>query len=413
LQNNTTTDNNEPQNEDELQDNQVLTTANYSVGDTVLSVTPANRVRIGDYINGPGIELATSVLSINEVGNEITISTGVVAGAPQIANTIGGAREPQTLFESPQVLTRVANPTNNPETNSDFTGIPYSGTRNNNYRFVVTEGKSAMCWVESGKGWVDASPLVRYADGTEGPRWTKVPDYTFSKNSGSFEIISQPERIINASMAWMISAQKPNDYDYNTESGYDFCWLSGNEISAQIAQDMQSNVNRSLKDIIRGRVGGSRWRKDGTHILEMVDEVEAPQSGLVDRYYLCRTCEAISEIGSAAENRGVAANLIEALQNDTYYPGYAAIRYYQSLQALKSDASLINTTNQTISMTPSRSGTLTEGYLEGAVEHERTTTDDVLVSREQGNTQVSVPAGWRQWLLRFRANSLQGGDYKF
>ena len=413
LQNNTTTDNNEPQNEDELEDNQVLTTATYNLGDTVLSVTPANRVQIGDYINGPGIELATSVVAINEAGNQITLSAGVVAGAPQISNTVGGQREAQTSFASPQVLTRIANPTNNPDTNSDFTGIPYSGTRNNNYRFVVTEGKSAMCWVEAGVGWADASPLVRYADGTEGPRWTKVPGYEFSKSSGSFQVVSQPERILNASMAWMISNQKPNDYEYDSETGYDFCWLSGNQISAQIAQDMQGNVNRSLKDIVRGRVGGSRWRKDGTHILEMVDELEAPQSGLVDRYYICRTCEAISEIGSAAENRGTASNLIEALQNDTYYPGYAAIRYYQSLSALRSDASLINTENNTLSMTPSRSSTLTEGYLEGAVEHERKTTQDVLTSQEQGNTEVTIPPGWRQWLLRFRANSLQGGDYKF
>ena len=64
-------------------------------------------------------------------------------------------------------------------------------------------------------------------------------------------------------------------------------------------------------------------------------------------------------------------------------------------------------------MTPSRSSTLTEGYLEGAVEHERKTTKDVLTSQEQGNTEVTIPPGWRQWLLRFRANSLQGGDYKF
>ena len=109
MQNNTTTDNNQPQNEDELEDNQVLTTATYNLGDTVLSVTPANRVQIGDYINGPGIELATSVVAINEAGNQITLSAGVVAGAPQISNTVGGQREAQTSFESPQVLTRIAN----------------------------------------------------------------------------------------------------------------------------------------------------------------------------------------------------------------------------------------------------------------------------------------------------------------
>ena len=133
--------------------------------------------------------------------------------------------------------------------------------------------------------------------------------------------------------------------------------------------------------------------------LVLTEEEEIPQSGIVVKSYKCRTCESIANIGRAAVARGTATTLIEALQNNTYYPGYAAIRYYQQVGQMERDSSLIQPDN-TIEIIPTLSGRVTKGYLEGAVEWEQKQLD--------GN-----PPSWYNWAIRFRTELAEGGDYRY
>ena len=91
--------------------------------------------------------------------------------------------------------------------------------------------------------------------------------------------------------------------------------------------------------------------------------------------------------------------MIEALQNETYFPGYAVIRYYQQVGQMERDDRLIQP-DGTIQILPTLAGRQTEGYLEGAVEWEQQTLE--------GN-----PPSWYNWAIRFRTELAEGGDYRY
>ena len=62
---------------------------------------------------------------------------------------------------------------------------------------------------------------------------------------------------------------------------------------------------------------------------------------------------------------------------------------------------------------PSRTSGLSQGYFEGAVAWETEPGTD-SVAEEGGRTrEVTIPAGWWKWALRFRAELVEGGDYRY
>jgi hypothetical protein len=145
--------------------------------------------------------------------------------------------------------------------------------------------------------------------------------------------------------------------------------------------------------------GGSSDIIQGSHSIRLVEEEEISQSGNVQKFYKCRTCEAIANIGRAAKERGDATSLVEALASNLYFPGYAAIKYYQSIGKLEPNSRLIQP-DGTLKIIPTPAGGFTEGYLDGAVDW------------EQKNI-IDVGPGWWNWAIRYRQELAEGGDYRY
>ncbi len=128
--------------------------------------------------------------------------------------------------------------------------------------------------------------------------------------------------------------------------------------------------------------------------------------------YLCRECEAISQVGQAAAARGEASTLLEALQSGRYYPGYAAIQHYINTGQLQSLDNLISPSGD-LQLLPSRTSGLSQGYFEGAVAWETEPGTDSVAAEGGVSREVTIPAGWWKWALRFRAELVEGGDYRY
>jgi len=187
----------------------------------------------------------------------------------------------------------------------------------------------------------------------------------------------------------------PSPIKYGDE--YQWCDLESNQQN-QMVQDMFANANRMMRSVVRIRTGGSNWKIEGNHRTPLVEESEVAQSGTVQKYYKCTTCSTLANIGLSASQRGMASNLLEALRNNTYYPGYATIRFYQNRGDLAPDSAIIQP-DGTIDLIPDITGTLTKGYLEGAFKWETTDRD-------------GITASWYNWAIRFIAELAEGGDYR-
>ena len=166
-----------------------------------------------------------------------------------------------------------------------------------------------------------------------------------------------------------------------------------------MVQDMFANANRMLRSVLSNTGGGgSNWKIEGNHSHFLAEESEVAQSGIVQKHFKCETCEALAAIGLAASQRGMASNLLEALRENTYYPGYATIRFYQRAGDLERDSNIIQP-DGTIDLVPQAAGTLTKGYLEGAFKWEITPRD-------------GINAGWYNWAIRHLQDLADGGDYR-
>ena len=387
--------------DDDLQDDELLVTTTVNSGDVEITVSNPSRANVNDYITGGPFGVGTQIIEIN--GNTLTINTPAqtVRGTARDAR---GNRIDVTEFESPFAIKIVRN------TNAANPNLPNccNGVQSNQYTFLVTEGKSASAFYSrEARAWVDTSPLVNYGD-RKGLRWTEVDEAAAQQVEAIHTDISYmgreyPSSITQADLDRMIAdetidgtMQLPSPILYGDE--YQWCNLDSS-LQNQMVQDMFANANRMLRAVLIERGGGSNYRVEGSHTVTLVEEEEIPQSGIVVKSYKCRTCESIANIGRAAVARGTATTLIEALQNNTYYPGYAAIRYYQQVGQMERDSSLIQPDN-TIEIIPTLSGRVTKGYLEGAVEWEQKQLD--------GN-----PPSWYNWAIRFRTELAEGGDYRY
>ena len=130
----------------------------------------------------------------------------------------------------------------------------------------------------------------------------------------------------------------PSPIKYGDE--YQWCNLESGQQN-QMVQDMFANANRMMRSVIQQRTGGSNWKIEGNHRTPLVEESEVAQSGTVQKFYKCETCSTLANIGLVASQRGMATNLLDALENNTYFPGYATIRFYQNRGDLSSDSIII------------------------------------------------------------------------
>ena len=394
-----------------LTESQVLITQEYSAGDTTLTISPVARVAIGDYINSDGLSVGTQITNI--AGSVITISTPVVEARGNLdANT--GRPGMISTFSVP----RVAEIVRNPLTQDSDSPLPVGccSGRGNNYTFVVTEGKSAEAYYSTAESrWVDISPLVRYADGTTGARWTQFPETVGTREAnGSINWVgSRPGIPRNASLQYMMDNGIPSSYPPQSDTGYDWCHLDDADIPAnQLAQDWTGRANRALLAVLTARnPSGISAIIQGSHRIQLVETKNIPQNNIEVRYYRCRDCEAIAAVGRAARTRGEANSLIEALRTDTYYPGYAAIRHYINTGQMQPVANLIDPDGN-LQLLPTLTSGLTQGYFEGAVQWETEPTTDTVDGEGGSQETVAIPAGWWKWALRFRGEIVEGGDYR-
>ena len=394
-----------------LNENQTLITAEYNEGDTTLVVSNPEKIAVGDYLNADGIPVGTQAVAIT--GGAITISNPIVRAAGNLDAATGRPTQ-ITIFTAPRVAEIVKNP---------LTAVGAEGSMSccagapNNYTFAVTEGKSAEAYFSLIQGrWIDISPMVTDQRGNKTPRWTQFPDVTGVLESGSVNwsgpgLTGVP---MNDSLQYMMDNNIPSNYAIQSETGYDYCHINDREIPAnQLVQDWTGRANGGLAAILSARApGGNSAIIQGSHRIQLMETSEVPQQGIAVRYYLCRECEAISQVGQAAAGRGEASTLLEALQTGRYYPGYAAIQHYINTGQLQSLDNLISPAGD-LQLLPSRTSGLSQGYFEGAVAWETEPGTD-SVAEEGGRTrEVTIPAGWWKWALRFRAELVEGGDYRY
>jgi len=387
---------------DNLQDDELLVEARVRAGDETLTVSPVIRVNEGDFISGGPYSNGTRIVSID--GSTLTVSPP----ANEIRGTgfnPDGTPVMISEFEAPFTIKFVTN------TNADNPLSPdcCNGVQQPQYTFLVTEGKSASAFYSRvERDWVDTSPLVNYGD-RKGLRWTEVnadaaeeATAIHTENDAIGRMF--PSRIDPTYLQALIDAgeiendtyQLPNPVAYGVE--YQWCDLESGQQN-QMVQDMFANANRNLRSVLENvGGGGSNWEISGSHRHYLAEETEAASSGIVQKYFKCRTCERLASIGLAASQRGMASSLVEALQNNTYYPGYATIRHYQARGDLDRDDNIIQP-DGTIDLLPLPAGSLTKGYLEGAFDWETTPRD-------------GQAAGWYNWAIRFLQELAEGGDYR-
>jgi hypothetical protein len=400
---------------DSLREDQTLITENYRVGESELSVSHPERISVGDYINADGVRVGTSVTAI--AGNRVTISTQIMPAQGNLDAATGRPAQ-ITEFVAPQVATIVQNPISQTlDPDSPFAGVPISccSGRGSNYLFLVTEGRSREAYYSTTyRRWIDISPLVQYADGTVGQRWTQFPAVTGTLETTGVNWTGAglaDDIPLNASLERMQSEGIPSDYTQQSETGYDFCHLDDDDLpQAALMQDMFGLANRALRQVMTVRTEGFSSVIQGTHRIRMVESQVIPQNNLAVNYYQCSECERISQIGQAAAARGQASSLREALENNLYYPGYAAITHYINTGQL--ERSTLFAPDGNIQLLPTITSGLSQGYLEGAVQWEIEPTTDVVEESGQAR-QVAIPGGWWKWALRFRAELVEGGDYRF
>lgn len=231
------------------------------------------------------------------------------------------------------------------------------------YTFLVCEGKSAMGFIPPNGGpYQDKSPNCYYKSGNSiesRPRFTEVPQDNAD--------IYYPNRV---SLVAGI-----------TTRGSKYSWCDLDNVRTQAVQDFLGMQNNVISDIVK-EVSGSK-KVSGCHAMTTVESMKFPQTGITQYRIKCWTCEKIGEIGKDAEQRGKAKSLVDALKNDTYYPGYAAIRYYQMVGDMKQDSDIIVGNKVVVASVP---GGLGEDYLNGAIEFEQ-------------KSIVSKGAGWWNWCM--------------
>lgn len=386
---------------DNLGGDELLVEETINAGDTTLRVSPVIRVNVGDFISGGPYSNGTRITAIS--ASELTVSIPATA-TPTTGFLADGSRAMQTVFEAPFTIKFVSN------TNSDNPLSPdcCNGVQSSQYTFLVTEGKSASAFFSRvERDWVDTSPLVNYG-GRKGLRWTQV-------NAGAAEETNAvhtdtnlmgtmfPMNIDLNNYRDMLTGELmdpgtyilPSPIKYGRE--YEWCDLDAAQQN-QMVQDMFANSNRMLRSVLSDLGGGSNWKIEGCHDCPLEAEEEVAQSGVVQKFWKCLTCEDLANIGLAASQRGMATNLLEALENNTYFPGYATIRYYQRTGDLARDSTLIQP-DGTIDLIPSAAATLSKGYLEGAFKWETT-------------PRGSLPPSWYNWAIRFLEDLAEGGDYR-
>ena len=229
------------------------------------------------------------------------------------------------------------------------------------YTFLVCEGKSAMGFIPpSGGQYQDKSPNCYYSDGGKiisRPRFTEVPQDNGTVFYPNRKSIKSGETIV----------------------GDKYSWCDIDNVDTQAVQDMLGMQNNVISQIVK-TVSGSK-KVSGCHAMTTVETMKFPQTGITQYRIKCWTCEKIGEIGKDAMARGKAKNLVEALKNDTYYPGYAAIRYYQKVGDLKPDTDIIVGNKVVVSSVP---GGLGEDYINGAIEYEQ-------------KKMIAKGPGWWNW----------------
>lgn len=389
--------------EESLEDDELLVEETVRAGDDTLKVSPVVRVNVGDFISGGPYSNGTRITAINN--SNITVT-------PAAQSTRGSGFNPDgspvmtTEFAAPFTIKFLAN------TNSDNPLTPdcCDGVQAPQYTFLVTEGKSASAFYSRvERDWVDTSPLVQYGNGEKGLRWTEVnvdaaEETTAIHTQNDIMGTRFPNQIDASVYADLVAAdeldadeyQLPNPVKYGAE--YQWCDLDADQQN-QMVQDMFANANRMLRSVLSNTGGGgSNWKIEGNHSHFLAEEQEVAQSGVVQKHFKCQTCEALAAIGLSATQRGMATNLLDALENNTYYPGYSTIRYYQRTGDLDRDSNIIQS-DGTVDLIPLPAGTLTKGYLEGAFKWETTGRD-------------GVAAGWYNWAIRHLQDLAEGGDYR-
>jgi len=387
---------------DDLADDELLVEETVRTGDDTLKVSPVVRVNVGDFISGGPYSNGTRITAINN-------STLTVTPAAQSTRGNGfnpdGSPVMTTEFEAPFVIKFVAN------TNADNPLTPdcCDGVQAPQYTFLVTEGKSASAFYSRvERDWVDTSPLVNYGD-RKGLRWTEVnadaAEETTAIHTQNDEMGARFPNQIDAQVYRELVADDqigadeymlPNPVRYGID--YNWCDLDA-DMQNQMVQDMFANANRMLRSVLSNTGGGgSNWKIEGNHSHYLAEESEVAQSGIVQKHFKCQTCEALAAIGLSASQRGMAANLLEALRENTYFPGYSTIRFYQRAGDLERDSNIIQP-DGSIDLIPQSAGTLTKGYLEGAFKWETTPRD-------------GIPAGWYNWAIRHLQDLADGGDYR-
>lgn len=215
---------------------------------------------------------------------------------------------------------------------------------NTGYTFIVCEGKSNMGFIPVGTGlYTDFSPECNYGDGKVRPRFTEVPPS---------DVVYYPSR--------------PTLITKECVEGLKYSWCDVDTVNTQICQDFTGKQNKALSNQMQSGIGTSKI--SGTHAMTDVSTMKIPQTGVELIRVKCWTCEKIGDIGKKALANGKAKSLVKALQNNTYYPGYGVIRYYQSTGDLKSDADIIKGKKVKI-VCPA--GSIGESYIEGALEYEQ------------------------------------------
>lgn len=258
---------------------------------------------------------------------------------------------------------------------SDY-GLPNdvcSGMTAQNYTFVVCEGKSNMGFIPSGRGkYTDISPENKYGNGSTSPRFTEIP------------------------------AENEKDYparksltDGTCKVGTKYSWCDVDNINTQLCNDFVGRQNKSVTNIMIETTGSAKI--SGTHTHTIVSEYSIPQTGVTMVREKCWTCEKIADIGRAAAKVGTATSLVEALRNNTYYPGYAAIRYYQSTADLKQDSDIIKGNKVEVEV---YAGSIGKVYIEGAIKFEQA-------------DQTGSGGGWWNWCMpAFKKACASGKDIK-
>ena len=389
---------------DNLDGDELLVEETVNAGDVTVKVSPVVRVNEGDYISGGPYSNGTRITSIN--GSELTLNNPAQQ-TPTTGFRADGTRAMQTVFEAPFTIKFVSN------TNADNPLSPNccNGVQAAQYTYLVTEGKSASAFYSRvERDWVDTSPLVNYGNSRKGLRWTEVnagaAEETNAIHTDTADIGRRFPMGIDLndlrSMGAAMQDFEPGSYILPSPIKYgdiyQWCDLDSSQQN-QMVQDMFANANRMLRSVLTNfDGGGSNWKIEGCHDAPLEAEEEVAQSGTVQKFWKCLTCENLANIGLAASQRGMANNLIDALENNTYYPGYATIRYYQLTGDLVRDRELIQS-DGTIDLIPTPAGTLTKGYIEGAFEWETTARDGVVAS-------------WYNWAIRFLSDLAEGGDYR-